>query len=220
MSLAVLIMARAPRPGTCKTRLEPLLGPEGCAALQAALIAHTAGWAWATGRPVWLAFDPPAAEDDVAAAVPAGMRRFPQAAGDLGERLDDAVARVASAHSGPVVVIGTDSPLLGPRDLDALELALEGGWDACVLAAHDGGYAALALSRPLPRAFSLPAQAWGGPTVLERTLALLRRQDLAVAVLDRIDDLDTPDDARRLARDPSCPKPIRGLLAPTLEAAA
>lgn len=33
---AVVIMARAPVPGAVKTRLEPLLGPVGCARLQAA----------------------------------------------------------------------------------------------------------------------------------------------------------------------------------------
>ena len=34
---AAIVIAKAPRPGLCKTRLEPLLGPDGCARLQAAL---------------------------------------------------------------------------------------------------------------------------------------------------------------------------------------
>lgn len=38
---SVLIMAKAPRPGSVKTRLHPLLLPERCAALQAELIRHT-----------------------------------------------------------------------------------------------------------------------------------------------------------------------------------
>ncbi len=45
-------MARAPGPGACKTRLEPLLSADSCAALQAQLIRHTAEWAHASGRPV------------------------------------------------------------------------------------------------------------------------------------------------------------------------
>ena len=39
---AALVMARAPRAGEVKTRLEPLLGPEGCARLQAELLARAA----------------------------------------------------------------------------------------------------------------------------------------------------------------------------------
>lgn len=37
----ILVMAKAPRPGTVKTRLHPLLGPQRCAKLQAELIRHT-----------------------------------------------------------------------------------------------------------------------------------------------------------------------------------
>lgn len=217
MSAAVLIMARAPRPGACKTRLEPLLGPDGCAALQAELIRHTAGWTAATGRPVWLAHDPSDAGAELTALVPPSVRRFPQRGADLGQRLEDAVARVASVHAGPVIVVGTDCPLLAARDLDALETALVGGWDACLLGARDGGYVALALARPLPAAFGLAADAWGGPEVLDRTLALLRRQGCSAAVLDTLPDLDTPEDAMALTADPACPRAVREALVPDLE---
>lgn len=220
MSGAILVMARAPRPGGCKTRLEPLLGPLGCAGLQRELLRHTVGWAAASGRPKWLAFDRPDAERELEDLVPRTVHRFAQYGDDLGQRLQDAVARVASSHAGPVTVVGTDSPTIGPRDVDALELALAGGWDACLLGAHDGGYAALALSRPLPWAFGLPPSAWGGPDVLDLTIGLLRRQGLAVAVLDRVPDLDTPADARRLATDAACPEAVRTALRAALECAA
>lgn len=37
----MLIVGRAPRPGTVKIRLHPILGPRGCARLQGGLIAAT-----------------------------------------------------------------------------------------------------------------------------------------------------------------------------------
>jgi len=37
----VLVMAKAPRAGLVKTRLHPLLGPQGCAHLQTGLIRRT-----------------------------------------------------------------------------------------------------------------------------------------------------------------------------------
>src|SRR5689334_24926257 len=38
---AVVVFAKAPQPGTVKTRLIPLLGEEGAAALHARLVKHT-----------------------------------------------------------------------------------------------------------------------------------------------------------------------------------
>lgn len=181
--MAVVVMARAPRTDACRMRPEPGLGPDGCTTLQAALISHTTRWASDTGRRVWLAYEPAGAADETAALVPEGVRCFAQAEGDLGLRLEDAVARIASQHAGPVVAIGTNCPTLGPRELNALEFALDGGWDACLLAAADGGYVGIALARPLPSAFGLPSGQWGTAEALDRTLALLRRQGLAVTVL-------------------------------------
>jgi rSAM/selenodomain-associated transferase 1 len=212
-------MARAPRPGACKTRLEPLLGADGCAALQAELIRHTVGWAQGGGRPVWVAFDPPDAEAELAALIPAPVALFPQRGRDLGERLAHAVYHVAGGHTGPLSVLGTDCPTLRARDVDALELALSGGWDAGLIGAHDGGYAAIALARPLPGAFALPPQLWGGPRVLQSTLELLRQDGLSAAVLDTVHDLDTPADAARLRQSASCPPTIRTLLTPAIPAA-
>lgn len=45
MGVSVLVMAKAPRAGSVKTRLEPLLGPEACARLQGALIEAVTAWA-------------------------------------------------------------------------------------------------------------------------------------------------------------------------------
>src|SRR2546429_473978 len=45
MGPAALVMAKAARAGEVKTRLEPLLGPEGCARLQGLLLARAARWA-------------------------------------------------------------------------------------------------------------------------------------------------------------------------------
>ena len=212
-------MARAPRPGTCKTRHEPRLGADGCAALPAQLLRHTTEWAQASGRPVWVAFDPPDAEAELAALIPAPVAVFAQRGRNLGERLTRAVDHVAARHAGPLSVVGTDSPTLRARDVDALELALAGGWDTCLIGAHDGGYAAIALSRPVPEAFALCPDLWGGPHVVTGTLERLRRAGLSAAVLDVVHDLDTPADAARLRQSASCPPTIRPLLTPAVQAA-
>ncbi len=51
---AAIVIAKAPRPGLCKTRLEPVLGPDGCARLQRALLRRAAAWAAAArGTAAW-----------------------------------------------------------------------------------------------------------------------------------------------------------------------
>jgi rSAM/selenodomain-associated transferase 1 len=208
----VLIMARAPRSGQVKTRLEPLLGAEGCARLQAELVRHTAAWVTRATRRPWLAFTPADARVQLAGLVPPTVRLFAQAGEDLGDRLRRATEVAFRRHHGPLAVIGTDAPELAPPHLRFAEHALAGGHDACLVPTLDGGYALIALARPTPAAFDLPPEAWGGPDVLELTLMALRAAGRASTLLEPVRDLDTPADARHVAADPRCPPAIKRAL--------
>lgn len=212
MSAAILIMTRASRPGEVKTRLEPLLGPQRCARLQDELIRHTATWVARYSQKTWLAFTPADAREDIAQLVPPTVNLFSQQGRDLGERLAHATDLAFRAHRGAVVVIGTDAPELGPLHTRFAELELVRGHDACLIPALDGGYALIALARPIPRAFELPRSAWGGPTVLELTMAAIHKSARSFALLDPVRDLDRPEDASYIAADPRCPQAIRDVL--------
>lgn len=212
--MGFLVMARAPQPGRVKTRLEPLLGPDGCAALQTELIRHTLDWVAGCARSLWLAFTPADADGQMAGLGPARTRRLVQRGDDLGHRMRAATDDVFRGWSAPLAMIGTDAPELGPVHAQFAEEALREGHDASLVPAIDGGYALLALARRAPWAFDLPAEAWGGPDVLELTVRALRRGGCSVAVLEPVRDLDTPDDARSIAADPRCPPAIRELLQP------
>ncbi|HVC86497.1 MAG TPA: TIGR04282 family arsenosugar biosynthesis glycosyltransferase [Gaiellaceae bacterium] len=209
---AVLIMARAPRAGATKTRLEPMLGPHGCARLQAELIRHTVTWANRSGRDVWLAHTPPDSRDEISQLVPPTVHMFPQGEGDLGARLREATQRVFRTGASAVTVIGTDAPQLGQAHLYAAEKALAARNDACLVPALDGGYALISLSRPLLRAFDLPPEAWGGPDVLALTFKAIADHGRVACTLDSVRDLDVPADAIALLGDPDLPEPIRRAL--------
>ena len=75
---SVVVMADSPRPGRCNLRLEPRLGPNGCALLQAELIRVAVGWGRTLG-PAFVAVTPPDAVDEVAA--PGGERVRPGRSG-------------------------------------------------------------------------------------------------------------------------------------------
>ncbi|MEA2391747.1 MAG: uncharacterized protein QOK31_1856 [Solirubrobacteraceae bacterium] len=212
---AVLVVARAPRPGRCKTRLEPLLGPEGCGRLQAALVRRAVAWAAdvAPGA-VFVAFDPPDAEADLRELVPRGVQLFPQDESDLGGRLSAATAAVFSRHDGPLLTIGVDMPRLHAGHAAAALSDLSDGCEVTIGPALDGGYYLIGLREPRPSLFALPDGAWGGPEVWALTLAAARDADLSLGLLRAERDLDTPADARALLADPTLPGDVAALLRP------
>ena len=214
MSLSVLVMAKAPRPGHVKTRLEPLLGAGGCAALQAALIGIAGRWAAEVAPDgAYLAYGPDGASEEVRGLVPDTVRLFPDGAGDLGDRLAFATTRVLAERPGPLAVVGTDMPLLAHAHAQAAEEAL-GQADLCFGPALDGGYWLVGLARPCAEVFAL-GDAWGGPRVLERSLAMAGRAGRTTALLGEERDLDDEADARALLTHPGLPAEVaRALQAP------
>ena len=209
----VVVMAKAPRPGHAKTRLEPLLGRDGCARLQSALIAHTSRWARDVAPGGWyLACDPPGAVEEVRPLMPAGGRLIGQEGADLGERLQGATRRLFADGRRPVIVVGTDQPTLGRSHARQALEALAGGADAVFGPALDGGYYLVALARPLPGLFGLPPEAWGGAEVLALSLRLAARAGLRCSLIAPERDLDTADDVRAVAGHPAVPPAVAALL--------
>ncbi len=88
-------MARAPRRGEVRRALEPLLGPDGCAALQASSSRVAARWARqiAPGA-IHVAHDPPDAGPELRALVGADAILFPQNGDGIAGRVADAAGRV------------------------------------------------------------------------------------------------------------------------------
>ena len=210
---AVLVMAKAARPGLAKTRLAPMLGDDRCACLQTALITRAVAVATSVAPgATFVAFDPPDARDELAGLVRPGVELVPQRGVHLGERLAAAVTDVYAVHLGPLVVVGTDIPLLGARHLRGAFASLSAGDDVVLGPAHDGGYYLAGMNRPEPSLFDIAPQLWGGPGVLAATTTRVRAVGLRVGLLEELRDLDTPEDAVALAAEPSLPSALRPLL--------
>jgi len=106
-------MAKAPRAGLVKTRLHPLLGPQGCAHLQTGLIRRTVLVAQLVAPTrTYLALDSVDSPGELVGVVPAGVTVLPQSGPDLGSRMSIAAADVFRDHRGPLLLIGTDAPTL------------------------------------------------------------------------------------------------------------
>lgn len=191
----ILVFARAPQPGATKTRLMPLLGAEGAAALHKRLVRQALATAAATGTAeLWCA---PDCSDPFlqTAAADCGAALHAQRGANLGERMADALAD-ALGRKPYALCIGSDCPALTARHLQQAVAALREGHDAVLAPAEDGGYALVGLARPAPRLFA--GIDWGGPAVMAQTREHLRAGGLRWFELETLWDVDRPDDYRRL----------------------
>lgn len=193
---ALLVFARAPIAGQAKTRLIPALGAEGAAALQHRLLDNTLQVAAAvegSDLQLWCSPD----TDHPAFVRAAGaypLTRHRQQGADLGARMGHALKAALDSHSH-AIIIGTDCPELGAKDLRKCIEQLKSGCDAVIGPAADGGYYLLGLNRFEPSLF--PGVDWGSGRVLGQTLERLERAAMRCGRLVLKHDLDRPDDLPR-----------------------
>jgi rSAM/selenodomain-associated transferase 1 len=196
-SALLVVFARAPRPGEAKTRLVPLLGPQGAAALQAQLTERALATARAAALGAVELRCAPDAEEPFfrACAQRYGVRLAAQGGGDLGARMLRACAAALADHEH-VLLIGSDCPAMTTRYLRRAQRALRDGRDAVLGPAADGGYVLLGLARLDPRLFA--GIEWGTERVLAQTRARLAALGWRWLELPALWDVDRPEDYEKL----------------------
>ena len=217
MNGTLIIFAREPVPGEVKTRLIPALGAQGAARLYRILLERALSAAasvplvrlelWCTGAG--------ASEGicaDLARRFGMSLRLQPQ--GDLGARMALAFTQAlspgpdAASVPDPAVLIGSDCPGYHGAYIARAFKALspgDGGCDAVLGPATDGGYVLIGLRRPVAPLFAdMP---WGTNTVLKRTRATLSELRLRWLELPPLADIDRPED---LAAYPDLAEGLRG----------
>jgi rSAM/selenodomain-associated transferase 1 len=196
----VIVFARAPEPGKVKTRLIPVLGEAGAAALHRRLVAHSLGAAAAAGLgPVELWCSPRTRDPFFQECEHRfGVSLHAQGEGDLGARMQHAFESVL-ARASRAILVGSDIPALSAQYLRDAERALAGGDDVVIGPAEDGGYVLIGLSRFDPGLFrGIP---WGGPEVLAGTRRRTAALGRCLHELPALWDLDRPEDLQRLPEE-------------------
>jgi uncharacterized protein len=193
----LIVFAKSPQPGAVKTRLAPLLGEHGAAALQARLIKHALATARAARIGEFELHCAPDCEDPFlrrcGSQYAAPLRS--QTDGDLGKRMLAAFEHALSGKSR-AILIGTDCPALTVRHLRNADRFLRSGEDAVFIPAEDGGYALIGLARCDPLLFQ--GVSWGTSSVMNGTRARLRDLGWRWRELATLWDVDRPEDYRRL----------------------
>jgi rSAM/selenodomain-associated transferase 1 len=188
--MKLLVIAKAPEPGRSKTRLCPPCSPEEAAALAEAALTDTLRAVAATP-----------AEERVLVLdgtpgdwLPEGFRVVPQ----RGDGLDERLAAAFADAGGPALLIGMDTPQVTSAHLaEALQLLARPGTEAVLGEAVDGGWWAIGLRDPDPRAFlGIPmSTTW----TCDAQRARLSDLGLRVDELPRMRDVDVIDDAHAVA---------------------
>ncbi len=207
---AIAVIAKAPRPGHVKTRLQGILAPDEAAAMGAAFLRDTLGNLVAAGREAtiapFVAYAPAGQEARFDGLLPPGVALIladgtngeaPGVAG-FGRVLLDTTRTLLGMGYGAACVLGADSPTLPTAELvRCAEALLSGRAEAVLGAAEDGGYYVLGLRTAHGAAFA--DIAWSTDVVATQAragLSGLRVEELALWY-----DVDDASSMTRLVQD-------------------
>lgn len=202
--MRIAVFAKAPVPGEVKTRLAPLLGPDGAAALHAGLVRRTLAMATqARPRAVDLWCAPTTADPFFErCAAEFGVTLQAQAGEDLGERMGRAIA-TGLRGADAVVVIGCDCPVLGVADLEEAFGELQ-RHPVVIAPAEDGGYVLVGMTKLHEVIFR--DIDWGTAAVMGQTRARLAAGGIEWHELPTRWDVDRPADHARLQAEGLLPE--------------
>jgi glycosyltransferase A (GT-A) superfamily protein (DUF2064 family) len=210
----MLVMVHAPRRGEVRKALEPVLGLEGCVALQTVLIRQAVEWGRALEpRAIYVAHEPADAGTEMRLLAGSDVVVFPQNGDGISGRVADAVARVAAHGRGPIIIVWPDLPEFREVHTIGVLADLEAGADVVFGPVFDGGYYLIAISGPLPSLFALPEQVWRAPDAMNQVLSAAAEAGLEVGLLRAERALHRPADVRAALADPLLPEAVGRVLA-------
>jgi rSAM/selenodomain-associated transferase 1 len=193
----LVIMAKAPRPGTVKTRLAQSLPIEEVTELYRCLLDDTLSLARSLDA-VNVAIMCPASDVEELTRLARGVSVAAQKGEGLAAGLTSVFAHFAAAGRQRVVAFNSDSPHLPASVLASAFEALT-RHDVVVGPTHDGGYYLVGAKAAHPALFD--GDGMGTQSALEALLARARGLQLSVGFTDPFYDIDVEGDLTRLAAE-------------------
>lgn len=192
----IAVMAKAPVAGLAKTRLIPALGAIAAARLHRDMVLRTLRTACSAGLggDVTLWGAPTLSHSFFRALQKRGVTCREQPPGDLGARMRHAFTCMLPR---PMLLIGTDCPVMTATHLRTAARALTDGFDAAFLPADDGGYVLIGLRSDAPAELFSDVP-WGTSEVMAVTRERLMHLRYTWVEPATLWDVDTADDLARL----------------------
>jgi uncharacterized protein len=194
----LVIMAKAPRPGSVKTRLGESLSPQAISDFYQCLLCDTLALAQSLDR-VEIAIMCPACDvEDLFRAVDRTVRIVPQTGQGLAAGLTSVFSHFAARGDQRVIAFNSDSPHLPASVLETAFDALE-THDLVVGPTHDGGYYLVGATVSHPDLFV--GDGMGTANALDALLKRASVRGLSVRMTDPFYDVDITADLDRLANE-------------------
>jgi len=200
----VLAFTRFPVPGRAKTRLIDKIGASGAALLHRRMTDCTFGMvrhfaASSETRPVGIRVCySGAGRKQFRAWLGKDLEYASQASGNIGNRMAEAFRSVFRNSAEYAVAVGTDIPDLSPSILQKALAGLQ-NHDIVLGPAADGGYYLIGMKCLHRKLFA--GIDWGTHRVCEQTINIIQHHGWSVLLLDRLQDVDRPEDLPILRRD-------------------
>jgi len=192
-SRKLVIMAKAPRPGSVRTRLAKTLPLPAVTELYLCLLNDTIALAHALDRVDGALMCPAYDVEDLSRAVAQAVRSVPQTGQGLTAGLASVFAHSTYPGHQRVIAFNSDSPHLPASVLDSAFDLLKTR-DLVVGPTHDGGYYLVGAKAPHPGLFSNDGM--GTANALQALLT--RALELSVDLTDPFYDIDEASDLSQL----------------------
>jgi uncharacterized protein len=199
---ALAVLAKAPIPGSVKTRMVPPLTHDQAAELSRALLLDQLDHLTELGDvDLYVAFTPIDAKSLMKSIVPASFQCFPQRGDDIGERMYEVFAELWRRGHRNSILIGSDLPVVPLVFFrDAFKVLEREDRQLVLGPSEDGGYYLVGMNQPTPEIFE--GMAWSHDQVLAQTTEKLGRLGIDFRLLPGWFDLDTIEDIERLRAEP------------------
>jgi rSAM/selenodomain-associated transferase 1 len=193
----LVIMAKAPRPGSVKTRLIQSLPEPAVTAFYRCLLEDTMALARSLGT-VEIAIMCPASDaEELAQLAGEGVRVVAQTGEGLAAGLTS-VFRHFAVNGQRIIAFNSDSPHLPASVLEDAFQALA-SHDLVVGPTEDGGYYLVGAKAQHPTLFE--GDGMGTRSAFERLVTRARTRRLSMSLIDPFYDIDVADDLMRLATE-------------------
>jgi rSAM/selenodomain-associated transferase 1 len=194
----LVVMAKAPRPGTVKTRLAQRLPMAAVTEFYRCLLSDTLTLARSLGTAQVAIMCPASDVAELSQFAGGAVHVVPQDGKGLAAGLTSVFAQFAAARKQRVVAFNSDSPHLPPSVLQAAFEALR-SHDLVVGPTHDGGYYLVGAKASHPGLFA--GDGMGTTTALQRLLSRAQALELSTSFTTPFYDIDLAEDLLRLASE-------------------
>jgi hypothetical protein len=197
---AIIIFTRYPEPGLTKTRLIPELGPQGAAQLHKNLVQRIVGTvrSYIKDKKIKLIISFDHSDIKQTKNWLGSQLKFLKQKGDtLGNKMNNSLNSVLGNDVDKAILIGTDIPEISSKHLGVALTELE-NYDTVLGPASDGGYYLIGMNRDSCSPKLFQNINWGGAGVLNQTLNKIIDLGSDYYLLDKLNDIDTPEDLKKL----------------------